>query len=180
MKNYSNKLFFLALISLSACQAQTPTAKGNTMTTATDAVTLNATACYGTCPIYEITLHANGQVDFEGKGYTGHQGKAQRQVSPELAKDILQALEVHRPKAGTTAKNAVCKRRATDHPSYILTWREKTGEPTIYRHYSGCSGAENRIITEQLKGIAGRLNLLDLIRYKRKVKRLSKPDAPSS
>ena len=40
-----------------------------------DMITLQRTGCYGTCPIYEVSIFGNGIVSYEGKGFTAHQGK---------------------------------------------------------------------------------------------------------
>src|SRR5256885_15475138 len=39
-----------------------------------DQITLSRTACFGTCPIYTVTISTNGTVSFEGRRFTKVQG----------------------------------------------------------------------------------------------------------
>lgn len=38
-------------------------------------ITLERTACFGTCPMYKVTLKADGTFTYEGKEYVEHKGR---------------------------------------------------------------------------------------------------------
>ena len=44
-------------------------------------ITLSRGACYGTCPIYEIAIHGDGTVLYEGRDYVRTKGKKEMQIS---------------------------------------------------------------------------------------------------
>ncbi|MCI0516543.1 MAG: DUF6438 domain-containing protein, partial [Woeseiaceae bacterium] len=41
-----------------------------------DSITLERTACYGTCPMYKVTIASEGAVTFEGQRFTKTIGTA--------------------------------------------------------------------------------------------------------
>ena len=49
--------------------------------------------CFGTCPIYKITIHADGTVDYEGVKFVKIEGKRTAQISPEQIKNLVTAIE---------------------------------------------------------------------------------------
>jgi hypothetical protein len=53
-------------------------------------VTLDRTACFGTCPVYTVTIHRDGSVDWVGMDHVATVGKAHGQIE----RGGLQQLEV--------------------------------------------------------------------------------------
>lgn len=51
-------------------------------------ITLERTTCYGTCPAYRLTLHADGTVDYEGKDYVRQKGRRAGRISLEAFQKI--------------------------------------------------------------------------------------------
>ncbi len=45
-------------------------------------ITLERTPCFGTCPVYELTVHRSGRVEFEGKEHVRQKGSHQGRISP--------------------------------------------------------------------------------------------------
>jgi hypothetical protein len=45
------------------------------------AITLERTPCFGTCPVYKLTVHSSGRVEFEGKDFVREKGKRTKQIS---------------------------------------------------------------------------------------------------
>jgi hypothetical protein len=61
----------LTLISVLACAAQTPPPQDKDQITE---VTLERTACFGTCPIYKVTLRSDGTITYEGREFVQMKG----------------------------------------------------------------------------------------------------------
>lgn len=55
-------------------------------------VTMERTACFGTCPAYRVTITGTGYVEYEGRQYVLNRGIRQGAISPEAAIDIASAL----------------------------------------------------------------------------------------
>jgi hypothetical protein len=56
-------------------------------------ITLERTACFGTCPIYSITISGDGRVAFTGKQHVRVVGSASATVSPESVAGLVEAFE---------------------------------------------------------------------------------------
>lgn len=50
-----------------------------------DFVFLQRSGCFGTCPIYELTLYAKGKINYKGKAYTEYTGFYTGQIDKEIA-----------------------------------------------------------------------------------------------
>lgn len=57
------------------------------------ALTLSRTECYGTCPIYTVTLHGDGRVDWEGRKYVTEIGERHGRVEPQVVRILLRRAE---------------------------------------------------------------------------------------
>ena len=67
-------------------------AKSNPPPPAPDAwITLSREACYGECPIYDLTVRADGLVSWEGKGFVAKMGSATRRIDPAKARSLFDA-----------------------------------------------------------------------------------------
>jgi hypothetical protein len=61
----------LTILTVLACAAQTRTAQYRDQITE---VTLERTACFGTCPIYKVTLRSDGTILYEGQRFVQMMG----------------------------------------------------------------------------------------------------------
>lgn len=59
---------------------------------ATNSIRISHTACYGTCPIYDVEINSDGLVIFDGKNFVADSGKKQWVVKPESKRKISTAL----------------------------------------------------------------------------------------
>jgi hypothetical protein len=89
MRNLVNIMKYLVAILLllvAGCN-RTMTAPLNT----SDAViTLERTACFGTCPVYSITIYGNGTVIYHGEYSVNVTGTATRQIAPEKVHALVE------------------------------------------------------------------------------------------
>ena len=107
------------------------------------AITLERTACFGSCPVYTISVSSSGQVSFEGKANVRLLGTATGQIPQEQVEVLLVELE----RAGYfdfasryAMSEPACGRYVTDLPSAISSATIR-GRTKRIEHDHGCGGA---------------------------------------
>jgi len=128
--------FLLALASLA------------TQATTTDVFTFTRTACFGTCPTFEVNVFADGVISFHGQAYTEKDGVHRLPNNPDLFNHIVQQLDTHnftqfQDHYGWVeeGKKDPCEQMWTDASSSVLTLQYANTKKTVY-HYHGCVGFE--------------------------------------
>src|SRR5262249_17726839 len=58
-------------------------------------VTLERTACYGTCPVYIVTIHGNGLVEYVGRLHVDIPGYQRASIQPDSFNDLVKAFETN-------------------------------------------------------------------------------------
>lgn len=76
-------LGLVLLLGVTAVSAQGPGAQ--------IALTLERTACFGTCPIYSVTIYDDGTVVYEGERFVDVLGEQTSQIDPALVEQTVQA-----------------------------------------------------------------------------------------
>lgn len=54
-------------------------------------ITLKRTACFGTCPVYKLTVSGDGKVVYEGTSFVNVTGIQNSQISQEQIKELIDA-----------------------------------------------------------------------------------------
>lgn len=52
-------------------------------------ITLERTACFGTCPVYKLTIYGDGRVVYEGERFVNVTGTQNSQISQEKIKELV-------------------------------------------------------------------------------------------
>lgn len=119
----------------------------------TDSITLERGACFGACPIYEVTITSDGTVNFEGRQYTKTKGTAKGHISVQDFRRLVAEFErinyfslPDRYAPGTS----VCPQVITDMPSADTSIHLKGKSKTV-SHYYGCGNS----------GVLGQLTALE-------------------
>lgn len=139
----------LALASCARGQSASTPAEGSSAAVAPmPAVTLERTACFGGCPVYTISVSAQGDVQYEGKAHVRKLGGATGKVPPQRVDVLLTELE----RAGYftfaeryTSPEPTCGRYATDSPSVISSVTVRGRTKRIVHDY-GCGGAPGALV----------------------------------
>jgi len=110
---------------------------------AADRVFLERGSCFGTCPVYTVSLDRSGVVRFEGRRFVADTGVFSAVVPPMRVDSLLAELEAggyfrfaDRYVAGAPG----CERYATDLPTVIIEVRAG-GRTKRVEHDYGCAGA---------------------------------------
>ncbi|MCA0455106.1 MAG: DUF6438 domain-containing protein [Chloroflexi bacterium] len=121
----------LMLISLSMFSAQAQEAAAQPV------ITLERTACFGTCPIYTLSIFEDGKVVYNGDQFVTVEGEQTSEIAPETVEAMVNAFE----EAGYFDWNeAYDAMTVTDMPSAI-TSVTRDGETHTINHYMGDSSA---------------------------------------
>jgi hypothetical protein len=81
-------------------------------------ITLQRTSCFGSCPAYDVELHADGRVVFRGETFV-RVSKAERRIPPDVAQQVFASLA----RDGFWSWNARYRLPITDQPTAIVTVR---------------------------------------------------------
>jgi hypothetical protein len=54
---------------------------------------LERTACYGTCPIYTVTILEDGTVIYEGENFVSVTGVQTSEIAPDTVASMIEAFE---------------------------------------------------------------------------------------
>jgi hypothetical protein len=84
-----------------------------------DFIAIERTSCFGRCPVYTVTLHADGTVSWQGKEYVTQTGPATAQVDSAAARSVIEKFR----SAGFRALCARYDRITTDVPTALTTLR---------------------------------------------------------
>jgi len=106
------------------------------------AITLERTACFGSCPVYTISVTPSGQVSFEGRAHVRQLGTATGQIPQKQVEALL--VELDRAGYFTFASRyamsePACGRYVTDLPSAISS-ATLGGRTKRIEHDHGCGG----------------------------------------
>jgi hypothetical protein len=151
-------LLILALAALPACA-----------TVAEDggvpSISFETGPCFGACPVYKVTVNADGTGLFEGRRFTAVTGERYFTVTPGQYRAFVAQLAPLRPASGDRRYSGppLCRQMATDLPSAEVTWRLREGEQHLYFYY-GCDMARNRAIVARLDTAPRLLPIGDFIR----------------
>ncbi len=100
-------------------------------------ITLERTACFGTCPMYSLSIFEDGKVVYNGEKFVTIEGEQTGEIAPETVTAMVDAFE----SAGYFGWNeAYDTMTVTDMPSAI-TSVTRDGETHRINHYWGDSSA---------------------------------------
>ncbi len=105
-----------------------------------DSLVLERSMCYGTCPAYRLSLSSRGVIRFESR----NPGEDTRSAADTTSAAVLASLVSRARDAGffqlpaeIASDSVLCRNRATDHPTVIVTIYAKSGTKRV-EDYHGC------------------------------------------
>ena len=104
-------------------------------------VSLERTACYGTCSTYQVTLEPNSTVTFIGKSNVTALGEHVSSVDSDVAQQLLSKIDASGLLDMPPDMEQQCKSWTTDVPGLILFYR-KGDKSRKVSDVSGCGGNE--------------------------------------
>jgi hypothetical protein len=113
-------------------------------------ITLQRTECFGTCPVYKVSVSADGTVVFDGKKNVEKKGVATGKISEAEVRRLVaefEAVNYFSLKNAYTPRSGNCPKVSTDLSS-ASTSITTGGKSKAVEHYHGCRGVQ-----EELKGL---------------------------
>jgi hypothetical protein len=105
-------------------------------------ITLERTACFGTCPVYTLEVHGDGTVIYHGEKYVNMEGTHHGTISGQQFGQLLldfSNIEFY------SLKDRYVERMATDLPSAI-TSITINGQTKTVEHYHGDFTAPKKLM----------------------------------
>ena len=114
----------------------------------TDRLSIERTACFGVCPVYEVIVTERDVLEFRGERFVAEAGGAVAKPLPKGSFDrLLDIARAHEfddfDAAYPNDDQSNCPQAATDLPSVIVTL-EQGGRKRAVSVYEGCFGFEGR------------------------------------
>ena len=118
-----------------------PTATPSTSDLKEVVITLERTACHGTCPVYALTIYGSGTAIYEGKDFVKTKGRAEITISEEKIRQLVSEFE----KVDYFSLNdSYVERVITDAPS-ATTSITIGGKTKTIKHYHGDLNAPKQL-----------------------------------
>ena len=121
-----------AIILLATCLL----AAGGRAEAQTNKISLERTACFGTCPVYKLTVYSDGKVEYEGKEYVKEKGPRTSRISEKNFLRLMKKVEG----IGFFRLNDRYEGRITDLPTRITTVTKGDVSKTVRNYYGGPKG----------------------------------------
>jgi hypothetical protein len=120
-------------------------------------ITLERTACFGTCPIYKLTIFNDGKVVYEGKEFVKRKGTMQGRITKAAVQQLVR--EFNRINYVSLDDEYIsegpnCPEWWTDSPSAVTSLNWKGRKKTV-RHYHGCRGSN---VLDQLTALENKID----------------------
>lgn len=105
-----------------------------------DSISYATGPCYGTCPVYTVTVRPDGTGTFEGVRFTAVTGARAFRVTPDAYRRFASALAPYRPDGERRVEmgSPDCGPAPTDMPSVDVNWTMASGGAGHLHFYYGC------------------------------------------
>ncbi|MBO9498387.1 MAG: hypothetical protein J7496_10180 [Novosphingobium sp.] len=126
-------------------------------------VRFETTPCFGSCPVFVVTVSADGHGTYEGGRFVKTKGTHEFTATPEQVRTFFARLRPFRPHGGKRYDYGHCPVPvATDSPSVDVRWIAPGGHDSL-NWYLGCRVPELETIRPDLRNAWQELPLDDLV-----------------
>ncbi|WP_277971535.1 DUF6438 domain-containing protein [Sphingomonas echinoides] len=126
-------------------------------------LTYATTPCHGFCPVYSVTIGADGAGVFSGTSNTAVVGERRFTATPAQVASLFGRLQPYLPVGEVLLTGPdTCKMYATDLPSVDVTWTGEGGGGHLLYDY-GCDRDAHRPLAETLRAGPQALPIAKLI-----------------
>lgn len=130
-----------------------------------ESIRYETSRCFGTCPVYAVTVQPDGRGTFEGRQFTAVTGIREFRVTPAQYRAFAAKLAAYRPTQGERViepGSEACGNAATDMPSVEVRWSELSGASQRLSYYFGCR-MEDSAMRDALRTAPDALPIAELI-----------------
>lgn len=120
---------------------------------------LSRGACYGPCPVYTVTIDAQGRVEWDGEKHVEHVGLRRKQLdSLDALRDLWRRLDPAASQLLATDEATWCPEQFSDSPTVVVTIVAHGAERRV-SDYQGCKGHAPleafRALEDEIDAVAG-------------------------
>ncbi|MEH3040148.1 MAG: DUF6438 domain-containing protein [Sphingomonas paucimobilis] len=129
-----------------------------------ETISYETSPCFGTCPVYRVTIRPDGTGVFEGKRFTKVSGIREFRASPAQYRAFAARLQPYRPQGERLVQPGQpgCENAPTDMPSVDVRWNEASGASQHLSFYYGCRMRE-QAMNEALRSVPNELPIRQFI-----------------
>ncbi len=129
-------------VALSGCVTTNGAPGGTPVAIESETIRYETAPCFGTCPVYAVTIAPDGKGTFEGKQLTAVTGIREFTASPAAYRAFAAKLAPYRPSEGEKLYQMgtpLCDGpMVSDMPSVDVVWSEASGGRQHLNLYYGC------------------------------------------
>jgi hypothetical protein len=132
--------FLLVTLALGTSFIAVPGQKEKKASDSDTIITLERGACFGSCPIYKLTINGDGLVVFEGKDFVKQKGRAEARISRDQVKELTEAfykIYYFSLQDRYATRKDGCPAVWTDNPTVVTSFKSN-GKSKAISHYLGC------------------------------------------
>lgn len=148
---------------LAGCAGNLPAPHFSTATAETIMVSVGP--CFGFCPVYTVSMAADGEVVFNGARHTAALGERRRKIDAAVYRAVAAELARFRPRA-EEQREAACQVRVSDQASYDVTWIGAAGARRAIHTAGGCRDGEGAALEALLRTLPERLGIAEWAQQK--------------
>lgn len=105
--------------------------------------------CFGTCPVYVVTVSSDGIGMFDGRQNVLVKSRRTFAISQDEFEQFKAALAPYRPTGTVEYRGANCTTQATDLPSVEVAWRDEDRSDILHADF-GCDMEQNQRMYDAL------------------------------
>jgi hypothetical protein len=132
-------LALVGILSMGCTQSPSPTPTTSNFQDVI--ISLQRTACYGTCPVYLLNVYSNGNVVYEGSEYVRITGKIESTISQEKVSQLVSEFD----KADYFSLSDTYTNYLMTDGSTVTTSISIGGKTKTIQHYRGDTGAPKQL-----------------------------------
>ena len=137
----------MARLGLSGCALVDASPGGRPIALDSGTIRYETAPCFGTCPVYAVTLTPDGKGIFEGKRFTAVTGIRAFRITPAAYQAFAARLAPYRPAGNEMLYQPGtpnCGNAPSDMPSVDIVWTESSGGRQHLNVYDGCGSQTMR------------------------------------
>ena len=127
-------------------------------------ITYSTSPCFGTCPVYAVTVTRDGRGSWEGQEHVAAMGDRAFAASPAQFAAFAAALEPYHPDGDRRlVTQEECATFVTDQPGVDIVWQRAGNRQDVLSAYFGCDRQANAAMFDALRAAILQLPVQALI-----------------
>lgn len=116
-------------------------------------ITLSRSACFGSCPVYQVTFTLDGAALYEGIAHVEKIGTSVGNVGP----DVFERLALYAERSNFMGLKDRYEADVTDSATATVTIQARSGEIKTVSDYGGVGPLELWMLQQAIDGVAARV-----------------------